>query len=256
MALAATLGRRLGEMHAALATPSGSPDFAPEAATGADTAQWAAGARRQLEIAFDALSAKTEWRNDAEARRVQNLVARREPLLQRLDALAAAGTGTLRTRIHGDFHLGQVLVAHGDVYIVDFEGEPAKPLEERRAKASPLRDVAGLLRSFDYAAAFGANMGPADLDESAELRKQEIVRTFAPSCQAAFLQAYRDAAYGGALSIAPEAERALLQLFVLEKAAYEVCYEAANRPAWVPVPANGLARIADELLNQGKPTHE
>jgi len=149
-----------------------------------------------------------------------------------------------------------VLVAHGDVYIVDFEGEPAKPLAERRGKASPLRDVAGLLRSFDYAAAFGANMGPTDLDEAAELRRQDIIRSFAPTCQAAFLQAYRDAAYGGVLANAPEAEQALLQLFMLEKAGYEVCYEAANRPSWIPVPANGLARIADELLNQGEPSHD
>ncbi|GAB3550069.1 maltose alpha-D-glucosyltransferase [Noviherbaspirillum agri] len=247
--LSARLGHRLGEMHAALATPTDNPDFAPEAATEEDTQDWAEMARRQLEAAFDVISARTEWSSDAEARRVSWLIGMREQLLQKLDELAAAGVGALRIRIHGDFHLGQVLVAHGDVYIVDFEGEPAKSLDQRRGKASPMRDVAGLMRSFDYAAAFGGGAGPADLDEAAELRKQGIIRSFAPICQAAFLDAYRAAAYTGPLKLAPEQELCLLQLFVLEKAGYEICYEAANRPAWIAVPMNGLAKIADELLN-------
>ncbi|HZW13441.1 MAG TPA: maltose alpha-D-glucosyltransferase [Noviherbaspirillum sp.] len=247
--LSAKLGQRLGEMHAALATPTDNPDFAPDPATEEDTRVWAQLARRQLEAAFDVISAKSDWSSDAEARRVSWLIGMREQLLQRLDELAAVGVGTLRTRIHGDFHLGQVLVAHGDVYIVDFEGEPARPLEQRRGKASPMRDVAGLMRSFDYAAAFGSGAGPADLDEAGELRKQGIIRSFAPTCQSAFLEAYRAAAYTGPLKLTPEQERSLLQLFVLEKAGYEICYEAANRPAWIPVPMNGLAKIADELLN-------
>ncbi|HEY0844263.1 MAG TPA: maltose alpha-D-glucosyltransferase [Noviherbaspirillum sp.] len=258
IALAATLGRRLGELHAALATPTDNPDFKPVPASADDAKDWAAGARRQLEAAFDVLRGKTEWSNEAEARRVERLLQQRGDLLGMLDDLAAAGVGTLRTRIHGDFHLGQVLVAHGDVYIVDFEGEPAKPLEDRRGKASPMRDVAGLLRSFDYAAAFAGKTGPVDLDEAAELRKQAIIRKFAPSCQAAFLDGYRAAAYTGVFQMSPEAEHRLLQLFVLEKAGYEVCYEAANRPSWIPVPVNGLAKIADELLrvSEGEPPHD
>ncbi|WP_334187775.1 putative maltokinase, partial [Noviherbaspirillum sp.] len=242
------LGKRLGELHAALATPTDDLDFAPKPAGAAITQEWAAGARRQLEAAFDALRGQKEWSNDAEARRAARLIGQRDALLERLPFLAGDGEGTLCTRIHGDFHLGQVLVAQGDVYIVDFEGEPVKPLEARREKNSPVRDVAGMLRSFDYAAAFSGDAGPSDLDENAQVRKQQIIRTFAPSCQKAFLDAYREAAYGGTLNISPEAERSLLQLFTLEKAAYEVCYEAANRPTWIPVPMNGLAKIADELL--------
>ncbi|HYD95894.1 MAG TPA: maltose alpha-D-glucosyltransferase [Noviherbaspirillum sp.] len=255
LTLAATLGRRLGEMHSALAAPTGNPDFAPEPAGPDDVEQWALRARRQLEAAFAIVRAKTEWSNEAEGRRVARLIEQQDLLLEKLDGLAAAGLGTLRTRIHGDFHLGQVLVAHGDVYIVDFEGEPAKPLEERRDKASPLRDVAGLLRSFDYATAFATKTGLSDLDETAELRKQEIIRTFAPACQAAFLDAYRQTAHAGAFQVEEEAERKLLQLFVLEKAGYEVCYEAANRPAQIPVPVNGLAKIVDELLREGEPSN-
>ncbi|MFC7513822.1 maltose alpha-D-glucosyltransferase [Herbaspirillum sp. GCM10030257] len=246
--ISAVLGRRLGEMHNALATPTDNPDFAPEAATADDAEEWAVGARRQIEAAFAVMASTKEWSNDAEAKRVERLIAQRERILERVDALAAAGVGTLRIRIHGDFHLGQVLVAQGDVYIVDFEGEPAKPLDQRRGKSSPLRDVAGLLRSFDYAAAFAGTSGPADLSESAELRKQQILRDFGPMCQDAFLRGYHDAVSNGPMQMSEAAERSLTQLFVLEKAAYEVCYEAANRPTWIPVPVNGLAKIADQLL--------
>jgi len=257
LSLAANLGKRLGEMHAALSTPTDNPDFVPEPASADDTEEWAAAAKKQLEAAFAYLQARTEWSNEAETRRAERLIGQRDRLLARLDALAAAGVGTLRTRIHGDFHLGQALVAHGDVYIVDFEGEPAKSLAARRTKSSPLRDVAGLLRSFDYAAAFASSAGPSDLDEAGELRKQEIIRNFAPHCQTTFLAAYREAAYTGAYQVSPAAEASLLQLFVLEKAGYEVCYEAANRPAWLPVPMNGLAKIAEELLSvsEGEPSN-
>ena len=255
--LARMLGRRLGEMHAVLATPTDDPEFSPESASEEDAKAWAACARRQIEEALAILITKKEWSNDAEARRVAWLIDQRERLLEKVERLAVAAAGSPRIRIHGDFHLGQVLVAQGDVYIIDFEGEPAKTLEQRRAKASPMRDVAGLLRSFDYAAAFAAKAGPVDLSEDAEVRKQLIIQQFAPASQAAFLSAYRETAYGGALKISEHAERALLQLFVLEKSAYEVCYEAANRPSWIPVPVNGMANIADQLLGaaQGEASH-
>jgi maltose alpha-D-glucosyltransferase/alpha-amylase len=244
-----TLGRRLGELHAALATPTDDPGFAPQPAGDDDMQAWAKGARAQLDAAFDILRGRSAWDSDDDARCAERLLTQREALLAQVDALAAAGRDTLRIRIHGDFHLGQVLVAQGDVYIVDFEGEPARSLAQRREKSSPLRDVAGLLRSIDYAAAFAGSQGPADLDEAAELRKQRILDNFAPSSKAAFLAGYRDASQAGGLADGGEAEQALLQLFIVEKAAYEICYEAANRPAWIPVPLRGLAEIADGLLN-------
>ncbi len=256
--LAQSLGRRLGELHAALATPTDNPDFSPQSASGDDVRAWEEGARRQLDAALDILRGKTDWNSPDDEIRASRLLEQRDALMQKLDALAQAGIGTLRIRIHGDFHLGQVLVAHGDVYIVDFEGEPAKPLVLRRDKSSPMRDVAGLLRSFDYAAAFAGSGGPADLGEAAELRKQQILQNFAPACSTAFLTAYREAAHAGHVD-APEAdEGALLDLFVLEKAAYEVCYEAANRPDWIPVPLAGLADIVDQLLgvSQGEESHD
>ena len=151
-------------------------------------------------------------------------------------------------RLHGDLHLGQVLIAFKDVFIIDFEGEPARTLEERRAKGSPLRDVAGLMRSFEYAAAFGYNMGPGDLDEAARAGKEQVFKRFAPECQAAFLEGYRVGNPALAHSLPPAAQNDLLDLFSLEKAAYEICYEAANRPAWLHVPLNGIHAIAARVL--------
>jgi maltose alpha-D-glucosyltransferase/alpha-amylase len=255
--LAAILGRRLGEMHAALATPTDNPDFAPEVASADDAGEWAESARRQLEQAFKVLRAMTDWDSDDLAAGVARLLEQSAAVLEKIEALARTGVGAARIRIHGDFHLGQVLVAHGDVYIVDFEGEPAKPLAARRRKNSPMRDVAGLLRSIDYVTAFASEAGPADLTDAAELRKRKIIRNFRPAAQAAFLAAWREAA-AGALRHPVRVERALLELFTLEKAAYEVCYEASNRPAWLPVPVAGLVRIAGRLLaaSEGGSPHD
>jgi maltose alpha-D-glucosyltransferase/alpha-amylase len=164
-----------------------------------------------------------------------------------LHDLAQAGAGSLTSRIHGDFHLGQVLVVSGDVYIIDFEGEPARPLAERRAKASPLRDVAGILRSFDYAAATiidRKNVGSAPVSDE---RCDEFIARFRACAPKAFLKAYRAAISASGATVS---ER-LLDLFLLEKAAYEVTYEAANRPSWFAVPLAGLSELARRVL-QGK----
>jgi maltose alpha-D-glucosyltransferase/alpha-amylase len=159
--------------------------------------------------------------------------------------LAKSGVGTLMTRIHGDFHLGQVLVASGDAYIIDFEGEPAASIEERRAKTSPLRDVAGLVRSIDYAGAAlreGKGVASAPSDEA---QRDTLIGEFRRRATQAFLKQYWTARGGtdGA------GDRALLDLFLVEKAAYEVAYEAANRPSWIGVPLAGLARLATRILN-------
>ena len=249
MPFAEALGLRLAELHAILARPSDDPAFAPVVATEADRAAWAAGVMAQLDPALDLLGKRADW-PQAEAELAAGLIARRDALREAVHRLAAAADGTLKTRLHGDFHLGQVLVAQGDAVIVDFEGEPARPLEERRAKGSPLRDVAGLLRSLDYAAAVAiANESSAAATAAPTGRRAALLRRWRKEAAEAFLTAYRAAAAAAPRPWVPaESEAALLDLFLVEKAAYEVRYEAANRPHWIGVPLRGLAALADRLL--------
>jgi maltose alpha-D-glucosyltransferase / alpha-amylase len=245
-AIAATIGKRLGEMHAILACPSEDDAFAPEVATERHVEAWAKRAVALLDRAFTLLKKNTTWESETTEASAKRLLSQREALVNELERLAAAGVGSAVTRIHGDFHLGQVLVASGDVYIIDFEGEPGRPLEERRAKASPWRDVAGLFRSFDYAAA--ATLDPKNLgaDRVPEEQREQFIGQLRDGAQRAFLKAYR-AAIGR-----PREGADLLDFFLIEKAAYELAYEAANRPAWLPIPLNGLARLSGRVLRHAR----
>jgi maltose alpha-D-glucosyltransferase/alpha-amylase len=246
---AAMIGRRLAELHDALATPTEDPAFAPVPAGDDEIAGWADSARGQLQQAFAVLDAGRDDLEPACRQLAERILKRRDDLLAAVGRLAEAGRGALATRIHGDFHLGQVLVAQGDAFIIDFEGEPARTPEERRAKSSPLRDVAGLVRSFDYVAA--AVDTPEDDGGSRDVRERRraLLDRFRGEAEGAFLAAY-DAVARNARHpwVQPDEEAPLLDLFTLEKVAYEVRYEAANRPKWLPIPLTGLARVADRLL--------
>jgi maltose alpha-D-glucosyltransferase / alpha-amylase len=248
-AIATLLGRRLGEMHVVLAQPSDDPAFAPELAD-SDTAEiFAERAERQLIAAYAALEAPPELDATATAR-VKDLFAGRKRLLETVRRLASSAIGTTVTRIHGDLHLGQTLVANGDIYIIDFEGEPARPMQERRAKTSPLRDVAGILRSFDYAAAVVRRRSRASQAPLSESRYDPFLDTFLQRASAAFAAGYADVAQGAHQTMDSD----LVKLFLIEKAAYEVCYEAANRPGWLDVPLHGLAELAERLLDPAQAT--
>ncbi len=226
-----------------MARPVDDPDFGAEPATKADAEDWAKDARDMLADAFRILEG---WSDEATRERAAGLLARRDALLAAVDRLAARAAGTRRLRIHGDFHLGQVLVVRDDAYLIDFEGEPARPLAERRAKASPWRDVAGLLRSIDYAAAAADKASQDGTLQQGPNRAADFLEQFRQRAEAAFLAGYRGATTPDR---APDAgEQALLDLFLLTKAAYELRYEAANRPAWMGLPLKGLARIADRLV--------
>jgi maltose alpha-D-glucosyltransferase/alpha-amylase len=251
VALAAEIGRRLGEMHRILARPTAHPAFAPARATVEDAVKWGERAQSLLETAFDALADRPTWARPEDAARAEDVLRHRKDLLAMARRLAHAGEGSLMTRIHGDFHLGQVLVASGEAYIIDFEGEPARPLAERRAKSSPLRDAAGLLRSLDYAAATiveGESVTTAYVPEE---RRTELIARFNIGVIRAFLSAY-GAIVGGRRD---PANRALLDLFLIEKAAYEIGYEAANRPTWLRVPLAGLSRLLRRVLVRGPGRH-
>jgi maltose alpha-D-glucosyltransferase/alpha-amylase len=230
-AFARGFGRRLAEMHAILASPDDNPDFAP---TRIDKE----GAEALGEAVADQVRAALEVLEDLSFD-AQRDAALKETVLERggdletaARALGRQAEGALYTRIHGDLHLGQVLMTAGDVAIIDFEGEPLRPLAARRAKASPMRDVAGVLRSFDYAAAVALKDAPAETREQ-KPQTAEMLASFRARAPEAFLEGYAE---GGGVISAP-----LLELFLLEKAAYELAYEAANRPDWADVPLVGLA---------------
>jgi maltose alpha-D-glucosyltransferase/alpha-amylase len=244
---AAAIGRRLAELHATLAAPTDNPAFAPETATAADASGWSDAVCGRLDAALAALGAVDHWPDDDTEAAAAAIAGQRAALGAAIAALAKAAPGTLKTRVHGDFHLGQVLVSSGDAYIIDFEGEPARPLDERRAKTSPLRDVAGLLRSFDYAVAVAA--GRAEGPASTSPGQAKVLERFAEDASTAFLAAYRAVQAETPRPWTTEAtEAALLDLFLLEKASYEICYEASGRPSWVGIPVRGLARIAERML--------
>ena len=240
---AATLGRRLGELHAAFATPTDDPDFSPRTADAPVLDDWASGAREALRLAFDVLDRARDLPDEARAM-VGELREARAGLDRAVARLARAGAGALDTRVHGDFHLGQVLVVGADAYLIDFEGEPARTMEQRRARSCPLRDVAGLLRSFDYAAAAAGQNLPAAGVVGAE-RQRLLVDGFAATASRAFLGGYNGVLHAAGTPWVPRAaEQALLDLFLIEKAAYEIRYEAANRPTWLAIPLRGLLAIA------------
>jgi maltose alpha-D-glucosyltransferase/alpha-amylase len=239
------LGRRTGEMHVAFATPTEDAAFAVEPLTEDDVAVAAADARDQAERAFAALGRLTNISGPSRDL-VDALLARREACLSLVGSLAAEPKGAVKTRIHGDYHLGQVLIVQDDVMIVDFEGEPSRPAEERRAKASPLRDVAGMLRSFAYAADSATREVANRLPESAP-RIAALAAEWLRQSEASFLKAYEDAADGSQVWVADDESRTrLMRLHLLGKALYEVNYEANNRPDWIETPIRGVLSILEQ----------
>jgi maltose alpha-D-glucosyltransferase / alpha-amylase len=152
-----------------------------------------------------------------------------------------------KTRYHGDYHLGQVLLAENDFIIVDFEGEPARPLEERRAKHSPLRDVAGMLRSFNYAAYAVLRQITSERPDDSVLL-EPIVQAWERFAVNAFLCGYRESiSECPSYPIDSGHASALIDLFTLEKAFYELRYELENRPDWVAIPLKGLHRLLNKI---------
>jgi maltose alpha-D-glucosyltransferase/alpha-amylase len=230
------LGRRVGEMHTILARPSDDPAFAPETVDSDNVKAACVGARDQLKAALKCL-VRTEDRDRRHL--VAQLASRRDDVLDMLAKLLEAGLGSLRTRIHGDLHLGQVLVCGSDVSIIDFEGEPLRPLKERRAKRSPMRDVAGMVRSFDYAAGIIERERKLAPGAPGQARAAELLAEFRRLAETHFREAYGE----GRGRPLDGAESQVIQAFAIEKAAYEIVYETNNRPDWVDIPLRGLANL-------------
>lgn len=252
---AVRLGGVTRAMHDALASDDDDPAFAPEPITPEDLERWAQKTQRAIRESLALLERQIPSRDFPRDRvaEAQALVRRREHYIGWIDEIVddvgdAASEG-MRIRIHGDYHLGQVLrAASGDFMIIDFEGEPSKSLEERREKTSPLRDVAGMLRSFAYAAATLATSVEKTIDvPTRELRAARWER----DVRQAFLAGYLGERGGhDALEDRPELfpeddqhVRQLIALFETEKAFYELAYELNNRPSWVWIPMRGIAKL-------------
>jgi maltose alpha-D-glucosyltransferase/alpha-amylase len=240
------IGRRLAEMHLALSANSQFDTFAPEPTGPADVQRWIDDVLAGSERVFDALEQRRDAIKEADRPLVDRLRAQRESLRDRLNALLPRDLDSLKIRHHGDLHLGQILIVKDDIFIIDFEGEPRRTLEERRRKAPAARDVAGMIRSIDYSAT-------AALERALKITSDEqgklgaALGEWRDRASAAFLAGYRESVINAGLWPADrqDAER-MLNFFLLEKAFYEIEYELAHRPDWLRVPLTGAIQILSE----------
>jgi maltose alpha-D-glucosyltransferase/alpha-amylase len=240
---ASLLGRRTAELHLALATETHDEAFRAEPLTTADLQADAGRIGVQITATLAALRSGMASLEDATADDAATILSRRVQLFAGANAIASEGSGGKRIRIHGDYHLGQVLRAKNDFVLLDFEGEPARPLEERRKKQCPLKDVAGMLRSFSYAAWAGFDQYvQRHPDRHSAL--EAWARLWQQSASTEFLRTYRQvAAADASLLPAPAHSDTLLNAYLLEKSLYELLYELNNRPAWVRVPLAGILAL-------------
>ncbi len=237
---AALLGRRTAEMHLALATPTPDPAFTPEALSARDIDLLREELMAHAASAFASLKENVARLPDNVLERAGLVLSRKSLVLDRFRRLSAVEVHAQRTRIHGDYHLGQVLRAKGDFVILDFEGEPARSLAERRTKQSPLKDVAGMLRSFSYAA-FSALMKYSSRRPEDFHRLEPWAQLWEQSVASAFLRTYCETAKGvQVVPSDPMLFQQLLEAYVIDKAFYELVYELNNRPTWVLIPLIGI----------------
>ncbi|HXC97550.1 MAG TPA: maltose alpha-D-glucosyltransferase [Edaphobacter sp.] len=243
---AALLGRRTAEMHLALATPTSNPAFLAESVITADLVANADRIDAQLSLTLDALKRGMSHLSDTTADNAALILSRRIELFARARAIASATPADAgqRIRIHGDYHLGQVLRSHSDYIILDFEGEPARSLEQRRAKQSPLKDVAGMLRSFSYAAYAALNTFAQRRPDDAK-NLEHWATLWQNAVSAEFLRAYENTigAANPDLIPKPAQSQLLLKAYLLEKSLYELLYELNNRPTWVRIPLTGILSL-------------
>ncbi len=241
LAMIRVLAVRTAELHKALARPAKNPAFAPQPLARSDIEAYRQRAADEARNALELLAANLEQVPSGDRDRAAAVLAQRDQVLSRIESLSAETPQGLKTRIHGDYHLAQVLVTRNDFVIIDFEGEPGHSLEQRRAKHSPLRDVAGMLRSFSYVRHSALRKVAHVEAEAAKL--SPLARGWEMEVRAAFLSAYDAAAreariYGSETPLRPG--NGLLGLFELEKALYELRYELGNRPSWAGIPLQGI----------------
>ncbi len=230
---------RTAELHAAFAQNTGDPAFDPVPLAAPEVAAWTERVRDEATRVLDRLERRRDALPEFARADADRLLAQRDRLLARIAAHANDDGKGIKTRLHGDYHLGQVLLVQNDFVIIDFEGEPSRTMEERAQKHSPLKDVAGMLRSFDYAmhtALFKFVSERPDAREAVE----PAGRQWQAQAGGAFLDGYDEVARASGVTSARAEMKGLLELFVLEKAVYELKYEVDNRPDWARIPLIGL----------------
>ncbi len=245
------LGQRTAEMHAALARISTDPAFDPEPFTPHYQRGLYQSMRSLTSRSFDLLRKQLKSCNDEVRREAEQVLDRREEIFRQFeDALKADTVGGKRIRTHGDYHLGQVLFTGRDWVIIDFEGEPARSLGERRIKRSPLRDVAGMLRSFSYAShdalLHEIATGTAAPDSPLYAQLKEAIDYWQGWVSHVFLASYQATAEPHRfLPEGEEQRKRLLEVYLMEKAVYELNYELNNRPHLVRIPVDGILGLLD-----------
>jgi maltose alpha-D-glucosyltransferase/alpha-amylase len=247
LASAATLGRRTAELHLTLAD-SVDPAFKPEPLDQAALQTIVEGMKRHATTVFEGLRNRLATLGDPGRAQADAVLAAQPGIINDIDRLSTVDPAGLSIRVHGDYHLGQVLRTEEDFVILDFEGEPGRSLGERRAKQSPLKDVAGMVRSFGYAAYAG--LFAFTVHAPNDYNSLEIwADTWQHWASEAFVAAYRLTMADSPLIPSGQAFSTVLRAFVLDKALYELDYELNARPDWVLIPLLGILKLASRLHN-------
>ncbi|MGB8895812.1 MAG: maltose alpha-D-glucosyltransferase [Pseudolabrys sp.] len=240
------IGRRTAELHHAFASHGHTEGFAPEPISADDSARWSDALSACANRVFELLQNNSDRLAESASTIAHRLLAQREAISTHIEGLKNARYSGSKIRHHGDFHLGQVLIAKDDAYILDFEGEPRQSLDQRRGKAPPARDVAGFLRSVDYATSAAIDRAPNVTAEERPALAQRV-RSWGARLSGAFWDTYGETLSETDLWPAGDTQaRQLLDFFLLEKAFYEIEYELTNRPTWAHIPLESTWRILEE----------
>jgi len=237
------LGKRTGQMHQALASAAVEEDFRPEPFSSLYQRSVFQSMRSLVRSVFNLLEDNLDTLSDEIRTHAQDILNSRKKILERMNKVTAKKINAMKIRIHGDFHLGQVMFTGKDFVIIDFEGEPARPLSERRLKRSALRDIAGMIRSFHYAAYAGFLRLPSLRSEDRDFLEPWL-KVWYHHVSRIFLHSYLENV--GKAAFLPRAKgdfSILMDAFLLEKAVYELGYELNNRPDWLVIPMRGIRFI-------------
>jgi maltose alpha-D-glucosyltransferase/alpha-amylase len=240
----AQIGKRVGEMHVALASRADMQEFRPEEITRSDVSEWTGDILLRSRRVSRELASMSQLLGEPDRNNLHEVATKLLLINRQLEELLPPEASGVKIRHHGDLHLGQILVAGDDVYIIDFEGEPSRSIFERRRKAPAARDVAGIVRSIDYSL-----MAALYRHGAGEQREclRPILAAWREEATIAFLASYRQAIVGSSLWPTGVAADRMLSFFLLEKVIYEIEYEISYRPDWVGVPLGGVARILQSI---------